>query len=101
MDAIFRQSRRAFGEEAATRYRLLIAAAFHELAENPERPAARLASGQATTTWLYHLRHVARRQPGAGVASARHVIAYRFDDREVRVLRLLHDAMDFDAQLNS
>jgi plasmid stabilization system protein ParE len=99
VDDIFRQSRRAFGEEAATRYRLLIAAAFRELTENPERPAARIDVGPTETTWLYHLRHVARRQSGARVASPRHVIAYRFDDSQVRVLRVLHDAMDIHAHL--
>lgn len=99
MDLIIRQSRQAFGEEAATRYRRLMTAAFQELVEEPQRPASRLESSASSPVWLYHLRHVARRQSGLRLANPRHFVAYRFDSDRVDVVRVLHDAMDFEAQL--
>ncbi len=72
-----------------------------ELATNPYRPGAReAADAEQEGMWVYHSRHTSRRLPAAErVGRSRHLLVYRVADDEVRILRILHDAMDIPAWL--
>jgi toxin ParE1/3/4 len=93
--AIMAWSRREFGRAAQLRYEALLNIALRDLAADPRRPGARKAEGAAEGVWLYHLRHARlRAQPVERVRQPRHVLVFRIDADQVRVLRVLHDAMD-------
>lgn len=96
--AILRDSRVRFGDEAADRYRSLIEAAFEDLRDRPDRPAARPWPTLGFQT--YHIRHSIRRLPAdARVARPRHVVVFRYSPAWVEVIRVLHDAMDLPSRL--
>ena len=95
---ILMTSRREFGRAAQTRYRALFEQARNDLRENPERVGVVPLEG--STLHLYHLRHSKRRLPHASrVAAPRHILAFKFNDRFVEIVRVLHDAMDLESQL--
>lgn len=97
---VFKQSREQFGDDAQRRYERLLNAAMRELAANPRPPGVRAASSAAEGAWLYHSRHASRRIPAAErVGRPRHIIVYRVAGDEVRILRVLHDAMDLPGRL--
>lgn len=98
--AVLRQGREQFGDEAQRRYERLLNATMRELAADPRRPGVRAASSAADDARLYHSRHTSRRLPAADrVARPRHIIVFRIADDEVRILRVLHDAMDLPEHL--
>ena len=71
-----------------------------DLAENPERAGVGRRDDIPADLRLYPFRYSRNRvAPGQRVEDARHVIAFRFDDERVEILRLLHDAMDFPGRL--
>lgn len=98
IDAALTDSARLHGLNAARRYRRLITQVIASLHRDPDRPAAR--SADVGDLQLYALRAVAR-PPGASetVRSPPHVIVFRFDDRVVEIVRLLHEAMDLPRHL--
>jgi toxin ParE1/3/4 len=100
MAAVFKQSREQFGEDAQRRYERLLNATMRELAVDPQRPGVREASSGPQGLRLYHTRHASRRMiAGDRVGRPRHIIVYRVVGDEVRILRLLHDAMDLPPRL--
>jgi toxin ParE1/3/4 len=97
---ILEESLERHGSRAAIRYETLIGLAFAELRRDPEPPASK--SADAGDLRLYALRFAVRRaKTGGGVRSPVHVIAYRFDDQRVEIVRLLHEAMDLPHHLSS
>lgn len=98
IDHLLWESRELHGPRAAERYQRLISLAFKDLRSDPARPASR--SGEIGDLRLYALRVPARRLKGADRVNAPpHLIAYRFDDDRVMILRLLHEAMDLPDHL--
>jgi toxin ParE1/3/4 len=98
--AILRDSRERFGDEAQRRYERLLNAALRELAADPQRAGARAAEGSAADIWLYHSRHTRQRMLGVDrVGRPRHILVYRVAGDGVRLLRVLHDAMDLPEHL--
>ncbi|KPF78191.1 hypothetical protein IP88_04560 [alpha proteobacterium AAP81b] len=89
-----------FGVAARRRYASLIGAAFDDLAAASERPGSRAAPELGDGLRLYHIRNSRRRIAADTVRKPRHVIVYRVVGEIVAVVRLLHDAMDFAAQLD-
>lgn len=98
IETLLWESHSRHGARAANRYRRLINAALADLRQDPSRPASSPVEG--TALWLYALRISARRLPAAyRVNAPPHVIAYRFDDQRVRIVRVLHEAMDLPRHL--
>jgi toxin ParE1/3/4 len=99
--AVLVYSATEFGLAAALRYQILIDQAFADLAENPTRIGVGTRDDVPAGFWLYPIRysrdHVARDDR---VKSASHVVVFRFDDQQVEILRLLHDAMDVPSRLS-
>lgn len=94
------ESRRKFGLVAQSRYRLLIETAYRDLLSYPLRPGVSELAGIPSDIRLYPIRHSRRRTQSADrVGRARHVIAFRFDEKRVEILRLLHDSMDLPTRL--
>ncbi len=90
-----------FGEQAASRYRHLIRTAVHEISKEPDRIGARRFEEFRPNAWIYHLRHSRKRAAvdGVVVKSPRHFVNYLEEPEAVRILRLLHDSMDIEAQV--
>lgn len=88
----------AFGPIARRRYEHLIAVALADLCEEPTRIGSLERPELGVGTRSYHLRHSrtrAKSKQGV-VADPRHLVVFELpDDRRLRVLRVLHDAMDF------
>ncbi|CAN5410459.1 type II toxin-antitoxin system RelE/ParE family toxin [soil metagenome] len=96
---ITQASRKAFGDAAALRYRDLVIAGIGALAEQPAQRAAKTHEGVRSSAWTYHLRLF--RQTPPRIRKPRHLIVYTYDDEFLRVLRVLHDAMDLPRQLSN
>jgi len=94
---ILRASQRRFGVRAKRDYNALIDRALLLLRENPTRPGVvrpdRLVEGAS----LFHLRHA--RQRGHAPKAPRHLIVFVAHEEMISVVRVLHDAMDIEAQL--
>ncbi|ALL14426.1 type II toxin-antitoxin system RelE/ParE family toxin [Caulobacter henricii] len=98
IDHLLWESQKLHGPRAAERYQRLISVAFSDLRSDPACPTSR--PGEIGDLRLYALRVPARRLKGADRVSAPpHVVAYRFDDDRVMILRLLHEAMDLPDHL--
>ncbi|WP_202948091.1 type II toxin-antitoxin system RelE/ParE family toxin [Caulobacter sp. AP07] len=88
-----------FGPIARGRHEVLIAVALADVCGDPGRAGSveRPELGEGTRT--YHLRHSrdrARTEQGK-VAEPRHLLVYELPDaRRLRVLRVLHEAMDLE-----
>jgi toxin ParE1/3/4 len=100
IDAALHDSAERHGLNAARRYRRLIYLTIQSLHEHPDRPAARsVGDGDLR---LYALRTAARqlglREP---VRAPSHLVVFRFDDQIVRIVRVLHEAMDLPRHLGS
>ena len=95
-------SRREFGLAAFSRYRALIKQALRDIGQDPERPGSmeRPEFGfQSLRT--YHIANSRSRIAGPTVKTPRHFLAYRMvNNRQVEVIRILHDARDLDAALS-
>ena len=93
---ITRSSRTLFGDAAALRYRDLIIAGIATLAEDPAKRAAKTHEDVLGGAWTYHLRLI--RQSPPRVRRPRHLIVYTYNSEFLRVIRVLHDAMDLPRQ---
>ncbi|MFC5342801.1 type II toxin-antitoxin system RelE/ParE family toxin [Brevundimonas staleyi] len=95
--AVVNTSFTSFGRLAADRYGVLINQAYRDLAMDPERVGAKPFENGI---YLYHLRNSRKGTPPPDrVARPRHLIAYRFDDEMIQIIRLLHDRMDVAAHV--
>lgn len=100
VDDLLAWSELKFGVRAADRYRRLIDVAFVDLLSNPDRPGVVTHPGIPADLRLYPIRHSRNRvAPEDRVGHPRHVIAFRFDDAKVEIVRLLHDGMDLPGRL--
>jgi len=98
IDLILWTSHDRHGARAADRYRRLIAKAIEDLRADPGRPSSR-ATGIGDLR-LYALAVAAQGMPPTSrVGDPPHVIVYRFDDRRVEIVRVLHGAMDLPTHL--
>jgi toxin ParE1/3/4 len=97
---IMNHSREQFGRDAQLRYERLLNSAMRDLATDPRRPGARPVEGAIREVWLCHSRHARNRLPAADrVGRPRHVLIFEVTGDIVRVLRVLHDAMDLPEHL--
>jgi toxin ParE1/3/4 len=99
VESIIRKSTLDFGTEAARRYVRLLLVTFQEIAQNPEIDGSRQHDMNVS---LYHLRYSSKRAAvdGITVRRPRHFVVYRHgSDNSIEIVRVLHDAMDLDAQL--
>ena len=98
--AIIAWTKDQFGLETARRYRGLLTQAYIDLCNAPDRPGVTAPPDIEPGISLYPIRYsLPRMVRGDRVGSARHVVAFSFDDQELRVARLLHDSMDIPARL--
>jgi len=98
--AVRRWSETEFGLAVAQRYLSLIAQAYADLAEKPDRPGVARLPGLSAGFWLYPIRHsLIRIQQDTRLRTARHVVAFRYNDDKVEIARLLHDSMDIPSRL--
>jgi toxin ParE1/3/4 len=89
------QSEKQVGRAGRRRYRLLLEQAFADLAEDPQRPGARVDPDLPPDLRLYPIRLSRARVPLADrVGRPRHVVVFRLDKDGVIVTRLLDEAMD-------
>ncbi len=92
-----------FGIPAAHRYRVLLEVALLAILEDPELPGSKLIEGFSGKVRAYHIRHSRKEAPVGGliVKIPRHFIVYRTTGtRSIELLRVLHDRMDFESNLN-
>lgn len=89
-------SEEQFGRLAGLRYDELIRLALQRVATAPDGPLVRDRGSEASGCFSLHLRHVPSR-----VKHPRHLLVFEVNEelRQVTVLRLLHEAMDFERQL--
>jgi toxin ParE1/3/4 len=100
LEVLFASSEERFGVSVADRYRRLVSMALRDLRADPARQGVRTLNTESGMIGLYHLRHSRRRiQHAPGIARPRHVLAFRFVDDTIVILRVLHDAMDMPTQL--
>lgn len=92
---ILERSGRQFGPAQRRRYAALILAAIRLVTEAPERPGSSDRSDLAQGLRSFPVRLAAKRQ-----SAASHVLFYRWDEAGLRILRILHEAMDFAAHLS-
>ncbi len=73
-----------------------------EIGKVPDLIGARRFEEFRPSAWIYHLRHSRKRAAvdGVVVKSPRHFVIYLEEPEAVQILRLLHDSMDIEAQLD-
>lgn len=100
LDAIFEWSETRFGAAASGRYRMLMYAAFADLAADANRAGVtQVSEGDPLR---YPLRASRTRVRASDrVRSPRHVVYFRVSDAFVVVLRVLHDSMDPSLHLSA
>lgn len=88
-----------YDDEQAERYFDLIDIALKDIASDPESIVARRILGNDTKVWARPL-SASKRRGITHVQSPRHVIVYTLEYEGLAyVLRILHDSMDIEAQL--
>lgn len=93
-----------FGIPAAHRYRALLEVALLAILKDPNLPGSKRIEGFDGKVCAYHLKHSRKEAPVGGliVKSPRHFIVYRaMDTGGIELLRVLHDGMDFDVNLET
>lgn len=101
MDDVLNRSSQEFGPNASVRYRILIKQALRDIRMKPDRVGARLTPSLGEGVFVYHLNHSrdrAKTELGV-VRNPRHFVVYRYDDRAVEILRILHDARDLASHI--
>ena len=100
LDDILTRSATVFGEAAAERYRRLIDRAIANLLADPARSGVRTQPGLPPAIRLYALRMAAHGTPPSDrVNRPRHPVVFRYDAKEVRIVRVLHESMDMKRHL--
>jgi toxin ParE1/3/4 len=78
----------------------LITQAYADLSKHPGRSGTQRLPGLLKGFWLYPIRHsLTHLAPERRLQTARHIIAFRYDDKRVEIARLLHDSMDIPSRL--
>lgn len=91
-----------FGPQTLRRYAKLIATAIEQIAEDPERAGASQRPEIAATCRTYHLyfSRTSAGRVGDRIRQPRHLLLYRVtESNTLEIGRVLHDSMDFQAQL--
>jgi toxin ParE1/3/4 len=100
IDSILSVSRRQFGDVARERYSALIGQALADVRDDPLRIGVTTLPDLPSDLRLYHLRYArARIAKAIRTARPRHLMVFTFDAETVRILRVLHDAMDLPRHL--
>ena len=86
-----------FGEKTRIGYLDLIEASLTSIAKDPLLLHSREFEESVRFYHLKHRRKVAR-VDGIAVKNPKHLIVYRIRDREIEILRLLHERMDIVSQ---
>lgn len=92
-----------FGIQAAHRYKILLETAFLAICADPHRNGSKQFQGLEGGILMYHIRHSRKDAPVNGliVKNPRHFLVYRKGEKgSIEVLRVLHDQMDLDTNLN-
>lgn len=100
--AILDHSAEAFGHAARRRYEVLIATGLQDLRSDPLRPTSLARPELQAGVRTYHLRHCRDRAATVegAVRAPRHLLVYEAPTTAlVRVLRVLHDAMELDRHI--
>ena len=88
-----------FESFARDRCAALISFGLRDLADDPARPGVSARTEISSGLFSYHLRF-SRRRAATGLVQVehpRHLVTFRIaTDGAVEIVRLLHDAMDFD-----
>lgn len=93
--SLLRYSQGRFGSEARARYARLLFTVYNDLRADPERHGVRSADALAPRLRLYHLRHSRSHVPASErVGTPRHILAFRADDDQLFIFRVLHESMD-------
>ncbi|HYD88646.1 MAG TPA: type II toxin-antitoxin system RelE/ParE family toxin [Vitreimonas sp.] len=93
------ESREHFGAAARHRYDAIIRRAQKLLQQDPKRAGVQQREDLPPNYFLFHLRHARTR--AAAPKHPRHFILFRFDDRRLYILRVLHDAMDIEQNVSA
>lgn len=88
-----------FGDFVRNGYEELISVAINDIVENPAHTGARERPelGKGVLAWHLALSKNHVRVDVRRIAKPRHIVFYREVDDEVHILRVLHDAMDFQS----
>jgi toxin ParE1/3/4 len=100
IDGILEWSVSRFGPSVRDGYEALIDVAIEQLRLDPERLGSHPRTNLNGTIRGYHLA-AAKDVVGDGVRridKPRHFVVYRVVGRELQIIRILHDALDFSAQ---
>ncbi|WP_217897085.1 type II toxin-antitoxin system RelE/ParE family toxin [Granulicella rosea] len=93
-------SREKFGQAAGARYGELLIQAFHDIAEDPERPGSQARPELAVRgVRTYHLSLSRSRVAGDRVKAPRHFVLYRYRPGSIEIGRILHDSRDLARHL--
>jgi toxin ParE1/3/4 len=94
-------SKERFGAAAHDRYRALLVTAIGDIASDPTRVGSksRPELGDGVRSW--HIRHSRDRSPAEPVHTPRHFLVYKSESGLVVIGRVLHDAMDLSAHVDS
>lgn len=96
LDDILAWTAHAFGAVGRKRYEALIQTALTDLLSDPGRIGVRLRNDIGLGICTYHLSTSRKRTTSAAhVAKPRHLVLFRVHGKNVQILRLLHDSMDF------
>ncbi|WP_304164108.1 type II toxin-antitoxin system RelE/ParE family toxin [Phenylobacterium aquaticum] len=96
ISGILAHSAEAFGLNARSRYRTLLDVALRDLINDPNLVGSQVRAELGAGVRVYSLRNSRQRArvSGGTVSEPRHVIVYEYDEAQVRVMRILHEAMD-------
>lgn len=94
-------SQEQFGESARRRYQALLAAAFRDVAAQPEGVGAtrRPDLGADLLAWHLQLSHNQVPDTVGRVQRPRHFLVYRQVDAVVEIVRVFHDSMELSRHL--
>lgn len=103
ISGILAHSAEAFGQQARRRYRALLDVALRDLIDDPNLAGSHARAELGVGVRVYHLWHSRQRASVSGtiVSEPRHQIVYEYDEAEVRVMRILHEAMDLARHMPS
>ncbi len=101
IDALFAHSMRNFGLAEMQRYSALLDLGVQDICLQPQRLGVVSYGIGANEFFAYHLKHSNRKLSAPEkIGRPRHLIFFRVQGDVLMVSRVLHDAMDFLAQLD-
>jgi toxin ParE1/3/4 len=92
-----------FGLSAAHRYKKLLEVSLLAIVNDAALSGSKPIEGFQCNVRIYHIRHSRKNAEVSGkiVKNPRHFIVYqKVDDQTIDILRVLHDSMDLEGNLN-